>query len=121
MPSSAALSIDVLPTLGGVVPRAPVLDAPGALAPTVGRGSDDGVDLRLAQLHCARVCHDLIGAAGAIETGVGLLAEEGADRADICDLIGLSGRQLSRRLAFYRLAFGMTGAAGDTRALAEAK
>ncbi|MCU0894668.1 MAG: histidine phosphotransferase family protein [Rhodospirillales bacterium] len=79
------------------------------------------MDLRLAQLLCARVCHDLIGAAGAIETGVELLAEDSADQADIFDLIGLSGRQLNRRLAFYRLAFGMSGRAGDGRPASEVR
>ncbi len=82
---------------------------------------DAGMDLRLAQLLCARVCHDLIGAAGAIQTGLELLAEDGTDQADIFDLIGLSGRQLNRRLAFYRLAFGMSGQSRDSRALGEAR
>lgn len=118
MPSAAALSSGLMSPVEVLAP-AVVAEAAVALSATaLGAGF---ADLRLAQLLCARVCHDLIGAAGAIETGVDLLAQEGADRADICDLIGLSGRQLSRRLAFYRLAFGMTGAAGDTRALAEAK
>lgn len=88
------------------------------------------VDVRLAQLMCARVCHDLIGAAGAIESGIELLGEDAGDIADIHDLIGLSGRQLNRRLAFYRLAFGFTGGAveagartghGETGSLADAR
>jgi histidine phosphotransferase ChpT len=103
------------------MPPPAVLGAAAGQTRRGGRDGGGGADLRLAQLLCARVCHDLIGAAGAIETGVDLLAEESADRADICDLIGLSGRQLNRRLAFYRLAFGMAGSASDTRPLAEAK
>jgi histidine phosphotransferase ChpT len=104
-------------------PASPIGLAPQPPAAVVGDGSaiPSGLDLRLAQLLCARVCHDLIGAAGAIETGVELLAEDGADRADIFDLIGLSGRQLNRRLAFYRLAFGMTARCGDGRALSEVR
>ena len=86
-------------------------------------------DLRLAQLMCARICHDLIGAAGAIESGIELLdedrGEDPGDVADIHDLIGLSGRQLNRRLAFYRLAFGFTGTggagAGQEGSLADAR
>lgn len=70
------------------------------------------VDLRLAQLMCSRVCHDLIGAAGALESGIELLEGNPSDAAEIHDLIGLSGRQLNRRLAFYRLAFGFAGGAG---------
>lgn len=68
-----------------------------------------GGDLRLAQLLCSRLCHDLIGAAGAISNGIELLDDEAADTADIHDLLGLSGRQLNRRLAFYRHAFAMDG------------
>lgn len=121
MPHAAALSVDVQAPAGVVFAPPTVASATAAALSTGGAGIPGAADLRLAQLLCARLCHDLIGAAGAIETGVDLLAEESADRADICDLIGLSGRQLNRRLAFYRLAFGMTGQAGDSRPLAEAK
>lgn len=121
MSLSAALGIDVLPFPAAPLPPGAASDRAAASPLADGRGGEAAADLRLAQLLCARVCHDLIGAAGAIETGVDLLAEDGADQADICDLIGLSGRQLNRRLAFYRLAFGMTGRAGDTRAVAEAR
>lgn len=116
---AAALNIDAIPLV-----RLPTGRALVRVADATGAGTGDreaGVDLRLAQLLCARVCHDLIGAAGAIETGLDLLAGDDADRADIFDLIGLSGRQLSRRLAFYRLAFGMTGQTNDSRPLNEAR
>jgi histidine phosphotransferase ChpT len=112
MHAAAAFRLDDVP------PATPVS---ATAAATKRAAYPDGVDLRLAQLLCARVCHDLIGAAGAIETGVELLAEDGADQADIFDLIGLSGRQLNRRLAFYRLAFGMSGRIGDGRAAGEVR
>lgn len=80
-----------------------------------------GGDLRLAQLLCSRLCHDLIGAAGAISNGVELLADKAADAADIHDLIGLSGRQLNRRLAFYRQAFAMSGTKGAGSSIEEAR
>ncbi len=121
MPLRAALGIDLLPFAEAARSPAAVPEPAATCALSGGRGGKGAADLRLAQLLCARVCHDLIGAAGAIETGVDLLAEDNADQADIFDLIGLSGRQLNRRLAFYRLAFGMTGRAGDTRAPAEAR
>ena len=121
MPLAAALGIDLLPFPGAALSPAAVREPAATCALSGGRGGEGAADLRLAQLLCARVCHDLIGAAGAIETGVDLLAEDSADQADIFDLIGLSGRQLNRRLAFYRLAFGMTGQAGDTRPVAEAR
>lgn len=116
MQTAAAFCLD------GVLSAAPVAATAPATAPAGTQATNPaGVDLRLAQLLCARVCHDLIGAAGAIETGVELLAEDSADQADIFDLIGLSGRQLNRRLAFYRLAFGMSGRTGDGRALGEVR
>lgn len=80
-----------------------------------------GGDLRLAQLLCSRLCHDLIGAAGAISNGMELLADNAADSADIHDLLGLSGRQLNRRLAFYRYAFAMNGQPSGAASLAEAR
>jgi histidine phosphotransferase ChpT len=114
MQAAALLSSDALPP-------ARLAPAPAAAVVDERAAKSGGADLRLAQLLCSRVCHDLIGAAGAIQTGVELLAEESADRADIFDLIGLSGRQLNRRLAFYRLAFGMTGRTGEGRVLGEVK
>ena len=95
MPHAAALSVDVQAPAGVVFAPPTVASATAAALSTGGAGIPGAADLRLAQLLCARLCHDLIGAAGAIETGVDLLAEESADRADICDLIGLSGRQLN--------------------------
>lgn len=118
MPTAAACSAEVFRPMGFAPAPA---GAPAAVAAPPLALPDPGMDLRLAQLLCARVCHDLIGAAGAIQTGLELLAEDGADQADIFDLIGLSGRQLNRRLAFYRLAFGMSGQSRDSRALGEAR
>ena len=85
------------------------------------RAESAGSELRLAQLLCSRLCHDLIGAAGAISTGVELLADGAADSDDIHDLLGLSGRQLSRRLSFYRHAFAMNGRPEAVASLTEAR
>lgn len=119
MPTVAACSAEVFRPIGFT--SAPAAAPAAAVAAPAFVQPDVGMDLRLAQLLCARVCHDLIGAAGAIQTGLELLAEDGADQTDIFDLIGLSGRQLNRRLAFYRLAFGMSGQSRDSRALGEAR
>ncbi len=119
MSLSAAASPQGSASVLGMKPQADVFaaDAATAGAPdTFGEG-----DLRLAQLLCSRLCHDLIGAAGAISNGVELLADEAADNADIHDLIRLSGRQLNRRLAFYRQAFAMSGAQGPASSLEEAR
>lgn len=64
-------------------------------------------DLRLAQLVCSRLCHDLAGISGAIANGIELAAESspGAD-AEALALVGQSARQVNARIAFFRAAFG---------------
>ncbi len=65
-------------------------------------------DLDLAALISTRICHDLVGPVGAIGNGTELLAEE--DSADMreaaLELLAMSAEQASRRLRFFRLAFG---------------
>lgn len=64
-------------------------------------------DLRLAELVCSRLCHDLAGLTGAIANGVDLIAESsGAPDAEALALIGDSARQANARIAFFRAAFG---------------
>ncbi len=79
------------------------------------------VDLRVAQLLCSRICHDLVGPAGAVNAGLEIMEEEGqgetADSGTALALAGRSAKQLTRQLAFFRFAFGMSG--GSTTALAE--
>lgn len=65
----------------------------------------------LAALLCSRVCHDIISPVGAINNGLELLDEGGAD-ADAMDLIRTSARNASARLQFARIAFGAAGSAG---------
>lgn len=64
-------------------------------------------DLRLAELVCSRLCHDLAGLTGAIANGVDLIAESaGVPDAEALALIGDSARQANARIAFFRAAFG---------------
>ena len=65
----------------------------------------------LAALLCSRVCHDIISPVGAINNGLVLLEEGGADE-DAMNLIRTSARNASARLQFARLAFGAAGSAG---------
>jgi histidine phosphotransferase ChpT len=65
----------------------------------------------LAALLCSRVCHDIISPVGAINNGLELLDEGGAD-ADAMNLIRTSARNASARLQFARIAFGAAGSAG---------
>ncbi len=65
----------------------------------------------LAALLCSRVCHDIISPVGAINNGLELLDEGGADE-DAMALIRQSARTASARLQFARIAFGAAGSAG---------
>ncbi len=67
----------------------------------------------LAALLCARVCHDLVGPVGAMETGLDLLNDE--DNADMhedaIELMKVGALQASAKLKFLRIAFGAGGSA----------
>ncbi len=78
----------------------------------------------LAALLCSKVCHDIISPVGAINNGLELLDEGGADE-DAMMLIRASATNASARLQFARIAFGAAGSAGsqidtgDAKAVAE--
>jgi histidine phosphotransferase ChpT len=74
----------------------------------------------LAALLCSRVCHDVISPVGAINNGLELLDEGGAD-ADAMDLIRTSALNASVRLKFARLAFGAAGSVGASIDTGEAE
>lgn len=67
--------------------------------------------LDLGALLCSRICHDIISPVGAINNGLELLDEGGADE-DAMRLIRASARNASARLQFARIAFGAAGSAG---------
>lgn len=85
------------------------------------------VDIRAAQLLCSRLCHDLVGPVGAVNGGLELLAESaegpfGADGAGgALDLVNRSADQVTRRLAFFRMAFGLGGGMGGGSSLGEGR
>lgn len=67
--------------------------------------------LDLGALLCSRICHDIISPVGAINNGLELLEDGGADE-DAMALIKSSARNASARLQFARIAFGAAGSAG---------
>lgn len=74
---------------------------------------DAAIDLKIGQLLCSRLCHDLIGPAAAVSAGGELMLDEdasGGDGTEVRDLIVESGRQLAGRLSFFRIVFGPAGA-----------
>lgn len=94
---------------------------PLPLHPTSGEAKmaiDDAIALKMGQLLCSRLCHDLIGPAAAINAGGELMGEDDDDDVgDVRDLIVESARQLAGRLTFFRAVFGQAGTrwAGLTR------
>ena len=68
------------------------------------------IQLRVAELMCSRLCHDLISHIRAINNGVELMNEndEGIIDSSI-ELLGTSAKQALDRLSFYRVAFGLAG------------
>lgn len=72
---------------------------------------------------CSRLCHDLVGPVSAVGNGVELMEEE--DDADMqrqaLELLAHSADLASRRLKFYRLAFGAAGGEGVPIQLTEAR
>lgn len=80
------------------------------------------VDLRIAQLICSRICHDLAGTVGAINNGMELLEELGDD-PESRELVVSSAQEVARRLSYMRVAFGsspgIANAVGEMRELAE--
>lgn len=65
------------------------------------------LDVRVMELLSARLCHELAGPLSAVVNGVELMGEEDPDFvADALKLVGASARTASRRLQFYRFAYG---------------
>ena len=76
------------------------------------------VDLRVVELLCPRLCHELLGPVSAVNNGLELLSE--GDRGmvrDVVDLLTSSADEAGRRLRFYRIAYGLGG--GVTRQIGE--
>lgn len=71
--------------------------------------------LKLAELLCTRLCHDLTGPIGAIANGAEFLSEEesGKMQAQAIDLISSSAAQAVSRLQFYRKAYGRINEDGE--------
>ncbi|MHA1563744.1 MAG: histidine phosphotransferase family protein [Alphaproteobacteria bacterium] len=75
-------------------------------------GSEKQLSLRVVELLNSRLCHDLISPVGAVKSGLELLAEFSDDPGgEAMALITSSADSASRKLQFFRVAFGSAGAA----------
>ncbi|HEY8963267.1 MAG TPA: histidine phosphotransferase family protein [Alphaproteobacteria bacterium] len=80
--------------------------------------SEVQLPVRVVELLCSRICHDLVSPVAAISNGVELLGEMGAEGLeDALGLLGHSARQSSVRLQLFRLSYG----AGGSEALVSGK
>ena len=97
---------------------------PQPINPAEPDGEDEA--LKLAQLMCSRLCHDLVGPMGGVNAGLELLAESGEGGAsdaarEALDLLTMSAGQAARRITFFRLAFGLGGGAASSVPMTELK
>src|SRR6185295_6947187 len=71
-------------------------------------------ELRMAELLCTRLCHDLTGPIGAVNNGAEFLTEEGFNmQGQAVDLIVSSAFSAVARLQFYRMAYGKVKEQGE--------
>lgn len=71
-------------------------------------------EVKLAELLCTRLCHDLTGPIGAVNNGAEFLGEEGFSlQEQAVELIVNSAQQAVHRLMFYRQAYGRVNYQGE--------
>ncbi len=71
-------------------------------------------ELRMAELLCTRLCHDLTGPIGAVNNGAEFLSEEGSNmQGQAMELIVSSAFSAVSRLQFYRFAYGNVKESGE--------
>lgn len=71
-------------------------------------------ELKIAELLCTRLCHDLTGPIGAVNNGAEFLSEEGFDmQGQAVELIISSAAEAVSRLQFYRMAYGKVNDQGE--------
>lgn len=80
-------------------------------------------DYQLAALLCSRLSHDLTGPVGAVANGIEMLGDNPDPdmQRQSLELLSFSAAETSRRLQFYRLAFGAAGGVGATLGLGDAR
>jgi histidine phosphotransferase ChpT len=76
------------------------------------------LEMRVMELLSARLCHELAGPIAAVANGVELTEEEDpAFVRSALSLIGTSARTASRRLQFYRFAYGTLPGDGASKSI----
>lgn len=71
-------------------------------------------EIKLAEMLCTRLCHDLTGPIGAVNNGAEFLSEEGFDmHNEAMQLVLSSAHEAVNRLQFYRQAYGRVNDHGE--------
>lgn len=71
---------------------------------------DTDTDLRTLQMLCSRICHDLIGPIGAVNTAIELMTDEDdVLDAEALAMLARSAQEANRKLMFFRAVFGLSG------------
>ncbi len=84
--------------------------------------SEMELELRLVELLCSRLCHDLVSPIGAIHNGLELLEQNEPEmEKEILSLLSKSSAEASCRLRFFRVAFGQASGSMETLPLEEGK
>jgi histidine phosphotransferase ChpT len=80
------------------------------------------IELRVLELACSRLCHELISPVTAVNNGMELVADGGTDMlVEVSDLLTNSAAEASGVLQFYRIAYGLGGQDAPPISLGEAK
>lgn len=70
----------------------------------------DLLEIRVTELLCARLCHELASPVGAINNGIEMIQEfDESMMPDAMPLIASSASLVAERLKFYRMAYGRAG------------
>lgn len=83
---------------------------------------DRDVTHRITELLCSHLCHELISPVTAVNNGLELIgAGDGGLETEAIDLMRHSAAEASKRLQFYRLAYGQAAGFDAARGLTEAR
>jgi histidine phosphotransferase ChpT len=80
------------------------------------------IDHRIIELLCSHLCHELISPVTAVNNGLELIGEgDAAMASEATELTRQSAAEASRRLQFYRIAYGQASGFDSGHGLAEAR
>lgn len=79
------------------------------------------IPLRVAELMCSRLCHDLISPTAAVSNGLELLDDgQGGMDQEVMSLLSFSVGQAAAKLMLFRIAYGLGGDMADALTQTEA-